>query len=747
MSLLNKHSSNRQQRPVVDENASSLDQGLNSIHLENGKTTSESEFSYDYQFQADSSSLRISVSRSNSIQNPGPYTLRALHSSVLSLDDVSKFQLQSRHSLRRPQSPPIESKKTKGFFGRIRTNPGRPSVSEAKPCPPSLPCTITTNTTTVTAMESLEPAWHAEGTQSERELTSYPRLLRQPPKHEFTQADLSAISENVNPSAAAQRPDLSHRHTDPQSDPHFLPRDPAAEEPRHRPHLIRDSILHPFLKVSGRHYTHSHVDSHQQHTRGTVKSDLHWHHSSRSVSHIPFFTSPDQCLLDNNNSSDISYQQLHLNHLNHLSLPESQHMAPPTGSITSRRITDTKVSLQPQQEARDNLSPSYNRSQFSNHQTSSSVPSPSIPPSQTQSYRATTQRDLYNNSQNEQGQNMSTAPSTERDINDNYKELVTKYKKVKGLYFEKTAQVEQLQNTLANQRLSQSRTSLDDSEYMTRFQRLEGAVTNLAFNIRKDWKTVPGWISQNVNHDAIKIGKQEMTAVGRAVITKILVDDIFNQIFHPGLPSELSRNLKAIEKNIRRLSSACSNREESEELTARIVQWRLTTLDGLKDVLASSESEENKKYFIQISTDKMTASITSFLQEPNPPGIENSARMIVELAVSIASNLPLESREISIIHPMPGSIFQSNIMKVENPIPTLLETAVDPDDNESTHSGEKDENAKDMKGQGTLQALMAGNSNGKNGEDGSQKVRFSGFVGIEVRERQVLCKAPVWTTF
>jgi hypothetical protein len=62
---------------------------------------------------------------------------------------------------------------------------------------------------------------------------------------------------------------------------------------------------------------------------------------------------------------------------------------------------------------------------------------------------------------------------------------VIKYKKVKGLYFEKQAQVEQLQNTLANQRLSQSRTSLDDSEYLTRFQRLDGAIKEVAFSIRK----------------------------------------------------------------------------------------------------------------------------------------------------------------------------------------------------------------------------------------------------------------------
>ena len=37
-----------------------------------------------------------------------------------------------------------------------------------------------------------------------------------------------------------------------------------------------------------------------------------------------------------------------------------------------------------------------------------------------------------------------------------------KYQKVKKYYFEKESQVHQLQNTIAHQRLSASRTSLDD---------------------------------------------------------------------------------------------------------------------------------------------------------------------------------------------------------------------------------------------------------------------------------------------
>lgn len=358
--------------------------------------------------------------------------------------------------------------------------------------------------------------------------------------------------------------------------------------------------------------------------------------------------------------------------------------------------------------------------------------------------------------------------------------LVQKYKKVKGLYFEKTAQVEQLQNTLANQRLSQSRTSLDDSEYMTRFQRLDGAITNLAFNIRKDWRSVPGWISPCVNQDALKIGKQEMTAVGRSCITKFLVDEVFSKSFHPGLDSNLSTNLKAIERNIRRFSPALNNQEESDALTSKVVQWRLTTLDGLKDVLNSPESEEYRNQFAQMATTNLTASLINSLQEPVPPGLEDSAHMIVELAVGIAANIPLESRDISIAYPMPGDALQTSLMKVGEGIPALenpgAETSSETD-SKSTISGgnghgedSKDSDKVDPKSRrekpksGMLQAMMGSSSSaakkpggvspgvaessgekGKNSEDGIQRVRFSGFVSIEVRGRQVLLKAPVWT--
>ncbi|KAF4637895.1 hypothetical protein G7Y89_g168 [Cudoniella acicularis] len=472
-------------------------------------------------------------------------------------------------------------------------------------------------------------------------------------------------------------------------------------------------------------------------------------------------------------------------------------MAPSAGaSQQNRRSADPKQTMQGvpgQPESRNEPPPSYTRGQtFPGNQQPPTPGLSPLPPSvgntQGPNYRGgPLQRDQYGGAAagGEQGRNTPPPAPPGQDVSELYKELQIKYKKVKGLYFDKTAQVEQLQNTLANQRLSQSRTSLDDSEYMTRFQRLDGATTNLAFNIRKDWRSLPSWLVQYVNQDAMKIGKQEMTAVGRACIAKFLIDEIFNRTFHPGLEIGLSNNLKNIEQNIRRFSPQLNNQEESDALTAKVVQWRLATLEGLRDVLGSPESEEHKKQFSRVATTNLTASLINFLGEPVPSGIEDSAHMIVELAVSIASNLPLESRDISISYPMPGDNLQPFLMKVEGGIPVLENPGVESSsevDASSTGSGDKDEPLKDSeKGDGKLrkekpkgggsmlQSIMGntsssgpgvkkpsissqggsdGNSEAKgkvSSEDGAQRVRFAGFVGIEVRGRQVLGKAPVWT--
>ncbi|PQE14551.1 S-adenosylmethionine-dependent methyltransferase protein [Rutstroemia sp. NJR-2017a WRK4] len=472
--------------------------------------------------------------------------------------------------------------------------------------------------------------------------------------------------------------------------------------------------------------------------------------------------------------------------------PLSQHIhMAPSSTQQNRRSADSRQIIQAMAQSEGRDPPAYRQQQ----QLNSSQPSqpsglsPLPPASQGQNYRGgPPQRDQYNPSGGgEQGRSTPPPAPGDRDVNEAYKELLQKYKKVKGLYFDKTAsveslqgQVEQLQNTLANQRLSQSRTSLDDNEYISRFQRLDGAITNLAFNIRKDWRTVPSWLSQSVNRNAMEVGKQEMTAVGRACITKFLVDEIFNKTFHPGLDSELSACLKNIEQNIRRFSPALSNQEESDALTAKVVQWRLTTLDGLRDTLDSTESEGHKKEFSQMTTSNLTATLINFLGEPVPGGIEEFSTTIVELAVSIAANIPLESRDISVTYPMPNDFVQTTVMKVEAGIPTLDHPGAETNglDSSSIGSVDKDESPKEeqkahakltkeksSKGPGMLQAMMGGGGGGPPGkkmsvssqggqegageksknEDGAQKVRFAGFMGVEVRGRQVLLKSPIWT--
>ncbi|CAN8096629.1 unnamed protein product [Discula destructiva] len=338
------------------------------------------------------------------------------------------------------------------------------------------------------------------------------------------------------------------------------------------------------------------------------------------------------------------------------------------------------------------------------------------------------------------------SPQPSEDPEKAFKDLLQKYKNVKRLYFDgKTqieqlnGQVEQLQNAVANQRISQSRTALDDSEYTTRFNRLNGAINNLSFNIRKDWISLPPWIEKYVSADALKTGKQEMTAVGRAVITRWIVEEIFWNCFHPGLDPELSRQLKSVEQNIRRFSYTMTRQEEFDALTAKVVSWRMTTLEGLQDVLNSAESANHRQEFIRKATENLTAGLFQHLADPPPAGVDGSASMIVELAVGIAANLPLESRDVAILYPLPQDGVQSDFMDVEKaPLPAIETRPADSegeagDDAGKESGGEKSNTKERNKSRAALPP-----------KDGN-KVRFAGFLAVDVRGRQVLVKAPVWT--
>lgn len=345
-----------------------------------------------------------------------------------------------------------------------------------------------------------------------------------------------------------------------------------------------------------------------------------------------------------------------------------------------------------------------------------------------------------------------------------------KYNKVKKYYFEKEDQVKALQNSLAHQKISQSRTSLDDSEYATRFNRLDGLIAQLSFSIRKSWKTVPTWLMGSINKDAIVTGKQEMTAAGRAIVSRWLVDEVFSMYFHPDLDMTLSAQLKAMQKNLRRVGPAPSSPEDEDYLTAKIVSWRLTTLDGLTEMLRSPQCANNRNELIELVKGQLTTYLQQHLDNPPMSDLEGGVHMIVELAVAMVAHLPLESRDVQIKYFKPQSPLNYDQMKPESGIPSLGvslademserasidSSQTDATDDHKANSGEGQHRKRNM-----LSALTGGgkkrdpkhassssvdSSRGHGDKDEQPKVRMAVGIAAFVRNRTVLVKAPVFTS-
>jgi hypothetical protein len=346
------------------------------------------------------------------------------------------------------------------------------------------------------------------------------------------------------------------------------------------------------------------------------------------------------------------------------------------------------------------------------------------------------------------------------------RETDDKYRKVKKYYFDKDAQVQQLQNTLAHQRLAQSRTSLDDNEYATRFNRLDGAINNLAFNIRKDWRAVPPWLAPYVNRDATSLVTKEMTAVGRACISRWLVDEILDRYFHPALEPNLSSQLKMIEKNLRRYAAPTPTEEEKEALLSKISNWRLATLDGLQDNLAAPEATDFRDSLTDILVKMLTTDLMMNLKEPPPAGLDAGVVGIIELTIGIAANLPLESRDVFVDYIMPGILVNETYMKVEGALPPLTNPGEGLADLERTSMdsmNERDDVDRDsvkdfpaaQKKKGVFGALMGKKATPQTLRSSNQaeaqpaapkeeRVRFAAFMSVEVRGKNMLVKAPVY---
>jgi hypothetical protein len=68
------------------------------------------------------------------------------------------------------------------------------------------------------------------------------------------------------------------------------------------------------------------------------------------------------------------------------------------------------------------------------------------------------------------------------------------------------------------------------------------------------------------------------------------------------------------------------------------------------------------------------------MNDPAPPDLNGGVPMIIELAISVAQHLPLESREVHIEYFSPGHSIVPDFMKIESGIPALTAPIQDVDE-------------------------------------------------------------------
>lgn len=242
---------------------------------------------------------------------------------------------------------------------------------------------------------------------------------------------------------------------------------------------------------------------------------------------------------------------------------------------------------------------------------------------------------------------------------------------VKRQYFTQKKQLELLQETIAQQNLSESRTALDDGEYIRRLESLDGSVREFAFSIRKHWKTLPGWLEPYTSPDAIQTASKEMIAVGRAFVSRWLYDEIFYKHFHPALPLDLSLGLKQCQ---RALGPPQHNTPEAHAAAlTRATTWRLATIDGLLPSLSppSASFTTNTTQFSTSHTESLRSTLVAHLSDTLPSDIrlESSIASIIDAAVKILSHIPMESRDVHLEYYMPDHAVVDELMKIETGLP------------------------------------------------------------------------------
>ena len=166
--------------------------------------------------------------------------------------------------------------------------------------------------------------------------------------------------------------------------------------------------------------------------------------------------------------------------------------------------------------------------------------------------------------------------------------------------------------------------------------------------------------------------------------------------------------------------------------------------------------------------------------------------MIVELAVGIAANLPMESRDVFVEYVYPNSRIDENVMKLESGLPALtnpgegiaedsasrssldkdhpdgndgssMQESIEDAEREQKEAQQQQQQAQAQKKKGSMfggfmGGKKAGAVPGGSGvavaqqqqqlakeKEKEERVRFCAFMAVEVRGRSVLMKAPVWT--
>jgi len=131
-----------------------------------------------------------------------------------------------------------------------------------------------------------------------------------------------------------------------------------------------------------------------------------------------------------------------------------------------------------------------------------------------------------------------------------------------------------------------------------------------------------------------------------------------------------------IERTVRRQGKV-SSEEDRENHLERLSLWRRTTLDGLVETLQSRMAEDNRGQLTKNLVEKLTASLEMNLKAPSPPGLQNGVSMIIELAIGIVANIPLESRDVCVEYFHPGAPISDAHMKIEMTLPPLANPGVE----------------------------------------------------------------------